>query len=173
MKIAVFLHGTAIMHRSALGCSREERVRQVQQKEPSVRDYASYVPVDQAVPKLRAWSEQGATIVYVSSHKRPEHVEQDKSVLQAFHFPPGEVVFREGGETYQDVAERILPDMLIEDDCESIGGEPQMIFPHLRPELRASMRSIVVKEFEGIDHLPDDLAALRDFKRPDAKENVS
>jgi hypothetical protein len=31
----------------------------------------------------------------------------------------------------------------------------------------------VVKEFAGIDHLPDDLAALCDFQSPDTKENVS
>lgn len=138
-----------------------------------MRDCASYVPVGNAVSKVRAWSKQGATIVYVSSHRWPEHVEQDKSVLQAFHFPPGEVIFREGGETYQDMAERILPDILIEDDCESIGGERQMISPRLRPGLQARMRSIVVKEFEGIDHLPDDLATLRDFQRSNTKENIS
>ncbi|HZS79338.1 MAG TPA: hypothetical protein VFA41_22185 [Ktedonobacteraceae bacterium] len=160
MKIAVFLHGTTIMHRSAIGKSREERVQQVQQKEDSIHDYASYVPIGKAPEKLRTWSKQGVEIIYISSHKRPEHVEQDQTVLNTYHFPHGQVVFREYGETYQDVIERILPDILIEDDCESIGGEQEMMYPHLRPEIQARIRAIIVKEFEGIDHLPDDIGML-------------
>src|SRR5262245_16096173 len=131
MRVGVFLHGTTLMHRSALGQPREERVRQVQQGEPSVRDYASYVPVGNAVHKLRTWNEQGAEIVYLSSHRRPEHVEQDRAVLETYHFPGGQVIFRGAGQTYQDIAESIIPDILIEDDCESIGGQHHMIFPHL------------------------------------------
>jgi GNAT superfamily N-acetyltransferase len=38
-----------------------------------------------------------------------------------------------------------------------------MISPHLKPELRATLTCIVVKEFEGIDHLPDDSADLRTY----------
>jgi hypothetical protein len=160
MKVAVFLHGTTIMHRSALGRAREERVRQVQQGDASVRDFASYVPAGNAASKLHTWSKQGVEIVYLSSHRRPKHVEQDQAVLGTYHFPNGQVVFRGPGETYRDVAERVLPDILIEDDCESIGGQKEMIYPQLRPELQSRITSIVVKEFEGIDHLPDDLAAL-------------
>jgi hypothetical protein len=150
MRVAVFLHGTTIMHRSALGRTREERVEQVQQRETSVRDYASYVPVGNAATKLRTWSKQGTEIIYLSSHKRPEHVEQDRAVLATYHFPHGQVVFRGPGETYQDVAERVLPHVLIEDDCESIGGPPEMISPYLRAELQARIISIVVKEFETV-----------------------
>jgi hypothetical protein len=165
MKVVVFLHGTTLMHRSALGLPREERVQQVQQGETSVRDYGSYVPVGNAATKLRMWSKQGAELVYLSSHRRPEHVQHDRVVLDTYHFPNGQVVFRGPGETYQDVAENVLPDILIEDDCESIGGQPEMISPFLRSELQARITTIVVKEFEGIDHLPDDLAALKRLER--------
>jgi len=58
------------------------------------------------------------------------------------------------------VAERVMPDILIEDDCESIGGESEMIYPHIREDLKQKIKSIVVKEFQGIDHLPDSLTAL-------------
>ena len=51
------------------------------------------------------------------------------------------------GEEYKDVAERVMPDVLIEDDCESIGGEIEMSYPHIKDELRARIRSVVVKEF--------------------------
>jgi hypothetical protein len=160
MKIMVFLHGTVIMHTGAVGCTREERVRQVLDRDPSVYDYADYVPVDNAVNKLQTWRGQGAEIVYLSSHQKAEEVELDKAVLQRHTFPDGPVFFRRRDERYSEVAERILPDVLIEDDCESIGGEKEMTYPQVRPELKTRIKSIVVKEFEGIDHLPDVLSDL-------------
>jgi uncharacterized protein YdhG (YjbR/CyaY superfamily) len=164
MKILAFLHGTMIMHASATGKTRVERVRQVQEREESVRNFASYIPVAHAVEKLETWSQQGAEIVYLSSHKKIAHVQEDLEVLQRCSFPVGQIVFRQPGETYQQVVERVLPDVLIEDDCESIGGETEMISPHLQPELRENMTCIVIKEFEGIDHLPDDIADLRNYQ---------
>jgi len=41
-----------------------------------------------------------------------------------------------------------------------IGGEAEMTYSHIRPELQSKIKSIVVKEFQGIDHLPDSLTAL-------------
>ncbi|HZR44262.1 MAG TPA: hypothetical protein VFB12_29385 [Ktedonobacteraceae bacterium] len=164
MKIVVFLHGTAIMHCGALGHTREERVRQVQTGEPSVCDFASYVPVGKAVSKLRRWREQGAEICYLSSHKNPVYVEQDRAVLNSYHFPTGQIFCRQPGKRYQHVAERVLPDVLIEDDCESIGGIGEMTYPHLKPEVQAKIVSIVVHEFEGLGHLTDDLFALKAYQ---------
>lgn len=164
MRILVFLHGTTIMHRAALGHSRVQRVDQVRQREPSVANYSAYVPVDEAVAKLQRWQHQGADISYLSSHRNPENVARDASVLERFGFPPGELVFRQEGETYADVARRVMPVVLIEDDCESIGGDVEMTYPHLQPEDQARITGIVVREFEGIDHLPDDLVELVDQK---------
>jgi hypothetical protein len=163
MKIMVFLHGTAIMHRSALGQSREARVRQVLDGEESIYDFASYVPVGNAVGKLQTWKDQGAEIAYLSPHQEAEGVEKDKLVLARHGFPAGQVFYRRQGNSYQDVAEKALPDVLIEDDCESIGGEKEMTYPHLRPEIKSRVKSIVVKEFGGLDHLPDELPALLNF----------
>jgi hypothetical protein len=162
MNIIVFLHGTAIMHRNALGRTREERIRQVREQEASVHDYISYVPVGDAVRKLRAWAAQGATIMYLSSHQDPSDLDKDQLVLRTYGFPEGEVFIRQADETYQDIVERILPGILIEDDCESIGGEQEMTYPHINPTLKPRIKSIVVKEFSGIDHLPDDVRALED-----------
>ena len=53
-----------------------------------------------------------------------------------------------------------MPDLLIEDDCKSIGGEAEMIYPHIDPGKKKFIHSIVVREFSGIDHLPDDLDEL-------------
>jgi hypothetical protein len=160
MKIMVFLHGTAIMHRNALGRTRQERVRQVMDGDESVHDFASYIPVGNAVQKLQAWSAQGADLVYLSSHQSPDDVEKDKAVLQTYGFPEGPIFYRHAGETYAYTAESDLPDVLIEDDCESIGGEKQMTYPHIRPQLKAKVKSVAVKEFGGIDHLPDDISEL-------------
>jgi hypothetical protein len=93
-------------------------------------------------------------------HRKPEHVAKDAAVLERFGFPAGEIFFRQPGETYADVARRAAPDVLIEDDCESIGGEREMTYPHLRPEEQARIVGIVVREFEGIDHLPAMLTGL-------------
>ncbi len=165
MKIMIFLHGTAIMHHGGVGHSREVRVRQVLEGEQSVRDFSEYVPVGNSASKLQSWNIQGAEVVYLSSHRKPEDVEKDKSVLRKYPFPDGDIYFRQSQEGYSDVAEKVMPDILIEDDCESIGGEAEMTYPHISAIKRKSIGHIVVKEFEGIDHLPDDLTSLASHAR--------
>ena len=165
LRVAVFLPGPVLMHAGGIGRSRDERVRQVRDgADPSLRAFASYVPIGRAAEKLRTWQRQGAAISYISSHRRPDDVENDWRVLGAHGFPEGPIHYRAARETYAAVAERILPDVLVEDDCESIGGEPEMVSPHVLPEVKAGRTWIVVKEFWGIDHLPDDVAALIRFR---------
>ena len=43
---------------------------------------------------------------------------------------------------------------------ESIGGEAEMTYPCIKPALKVRIKSIIVKEFGGIDHLLDDLSSL-------------
>lgn len=160
MKIMVFLHGAIIMQRAGQGVSRATRVQQVQDREESVYDFASYIPIGGAVRKLRAWQEQGADIVYFTFRGGDSETEVDRAVLSTHGFPAGPLLFRQNGETYADLATRVMPEMLIEDDCESIGGEAQMTSPHLPDKAKAKISCIVVKEFEGIDHLPDNLQEL-------------
>jgi len=157
MKILIFLHGTIIMHKSGIDKSRKERVEQSVRREPSVLDYANYVPVGNSVEKLQNWKKQGFEIIYLSSHEGFEDVQKDKLVLKKFKFPKGEVVYRKNGEKYKDVAERINPDILIEDDCESIGGKDEMTITYINPKIKKRIKSIVVKEFSGIDNLSDNL----------------
>ena len=160
MKIMVFLHGTVLMHRTALGQTREERVRQVIAGDESVQDFASYVPAGDAVRKLQRWQSQNAELVYLSSQQDLADLEKDRTVLRRYGFPDGPVLHRQNEERYADIAARIRPDVFIEDDCESIGGEEEMTYPHIAPELKAIVKSIVVKEFGGIDHLPDNVHDL-------------
>src|SRR3989338_3876728 len=160
MKILIFLHGTLIMHKSAESKTREERVKQVLSSDPSVHDYISYIPVGNAVEKLKSWQTQGAEILYLSSHETAEDVEKDKSVLEKYDFPKGQVYYRQNGESYKDIAEKIIPDVLIEDDCESIGGEKEMTITFVKPEIKQRIKSIIIKEFSGIENLPNNLDDL-------------
>ena len=163
MEILIFLHGTTIMHKSAEGLAREETVKQVTEGDEYLHDYASYIPIGSAVRKLQKWKRQGATICYLSSHKNARDVAEDKFVLKKYAFPAGRIFYRRNREEYKDVVERILPlpDVIVEDDCESIGGEVEMVYPNLKPELKSRIKSIVVKEFGGVDHLPDEISELR------------
>jgi len=81
------------MHKNAEGKTREEIVRQVLNKDESVHDYVSYIPVGNAVDKLKTWQKQGAEIMYLSSHETAEDIEKDKSVLEKYDFPKGLVYY--------------------------------------------------------------------------------
>lgn len=148
------------MHKAGLGKTPAERVRQVEENEPSVHRYDEYIPVGKANEKISKWKKQGAEIIYLSSHRDIKSVEKDKQVLEKFNFPDGQVLFRHLFQSYAKVAEKVMPDVLIEDDCESIGGEVQMTYPHISSDKKKLIKSIVVKEFSGIDSLSDNLDRL-------------
>ena len=163
MIILIFLQGTLLMHKGGINRTRAERVRQVIQDEESVHNFAAYVPVGDAVSKLKTWHEQGAQILYLSSHQNAEDMEKDRAILEKNGFPEGRLFHRQGGQDYGQVAERILPDILIEDDCESIGGGQEITYLQIKPEARLKIKSIIVKEFGGIDHLPNDVNLLASY----------
>ena len=160
MKILVFTEGTILMHPSGEGVSREERVKQVKKEAPGLRGFKNYIPIGRAVDKLKKWQAQGAEIFYLTSRKKEGEVAAIKNVLKKYHFPEGKLLFRCEGEEYKDVAERLVPNILIEDDCESIGGEEEMTYTHIKPDLKDKIKLIEVKEFDGIDHLPNSLASV-------------
>ena len=163
MKILIFTEGTIIMHKNALGHTREEIVKQSEQKEESVHDYKNYIPVGNSVKKLQKWKKDGAEILYLTSRTKPQEIKQIKAVLEKYNFPDGQLLFHKKGEEYKDVAERIVPDILVEDDCESIGGIAEMTITHIQPEIKKKIKSISLKEFGGIDHLPDKISTLIDY----------
>jgi hypothetical protein len=156
----VFLHGTSIMHSAAVGVPRSGRVRQVADEDPSVRDFASYVPTDGAVAKIAAWQRRGAEICYLSSHRTATAAAIDGSVLAGHGFPAGTLYYRAHGESYADVARRWQADVVVEDDCESIGGRTQTTAAWLARSPGRRVPCVVVPEFGGLAHLPDDPAVL-------------
>ena len=161
MKIMIFTQGTILMHKNASGLGREEIVKQVESKESSVKDYASYIPVGNAVNKINSWKKQGVEIIYLTSCKTEKEVEDIKEVLAKYSFPSGQLLKRENNEEYKDVAEKIMPNILIEDDCESIGGINEMTYTHINSGLKSKIKSVPIKEFGGIDHLPNSIEDLK------------
>lgn len=184
MKILVFTEGTILLPKFAEGLSREEVVRlnekEVQERKRlaplyksnydipvdpnSAHDFANYIPHGNSVEKLKRWQSQGVEILYISSREVDFELDAIRNVLAKYDFPSAEnLYYRLPGEEYKDVAERLMPNILIEDDCESIGGEDEMVYPHINPEIREKIKLVVVKEFAGIDHLPDQLQDLLAF----------
>ncbi|MFZ2199993.1 MAG: hypothetical protein WAV40_04350 [Microgenomates group bacterium] len=161
MKILIFTEGTAIMPSISVGVSREERVKQSADNLPEVNDFRTYVPNGRVVEKLEGWKKQGAEIWYLTSRTEEKEVEDVRQVLIENKFPDVDhLLFRHDTQAYKDVAEQLMPDDFIEDDCESIGGELEMTYPHIDPAIRPKIHSIIVKEFAGIDNLPSDIAQL-------------
>lgn len=152
-KIIIFLHGTILMHKSGIGCSREKRVQQSKDREPSIFDYENYVPIGKAAEKVREWQNQGNVIIYLSSHENLKDVWKDKKVLEKFGFPQTEILFRQDGQSYKDIIEKAKPDVLIEDDCESM-DKPELAISEVSPEIKRKIKSVIVKEFAGINDLP-------------------
>ena len=95
-----------------------------------------------------------------------KEIEAIKNVLRRHGFPDSDnLLYRKQGEDYKDIAERLVPDILIEDDCESIGGEKEMTYTHLSNDAKTKTYSVVVKEFGGIDYLPSNLDELKVFNK--------
>ena len=151
------------MHRTAAGRPRAERVRQSRQRDRSVLDFASYVPTEAAVEKVRSWRRHGATVSYLSSHQDAADVDLDHAVLTAHGFPVGTVLSRDPGESYADVSRRAGADIVVEDDCESIGGRSQTIAAGLAAAPGRAVTSVIVPEFGGLAHLPNDPGELASY----------
>ncbi len=162
-RILVFLYGTSIMHRTALGLPRNEIVQQIIDGiDDSISDFASYIPIGNVDKKLTIWQNQGAEILYLSSHSTLQNVKKDEIVLKKYNFPKGPIFYPKEKD-WNYVIEEANPDIIIEDDCESTGGEYQMTYPNLNKEWKAKLGSIVIKEFGGIDNLPDNIIELMNW----------
>jgi hypothetical protein len=121
-------------------------------------------PTGGAVQKLKAWMEDGAVIGYLTAGRKPAYIAKVKVFLRRWGFPHGIVLARREDEEYWDVAEGFMPDIIVEDNCRSIGGEPEMTYPNMSVELRKKTKSIVVEEFEGLKHLPAKVEDLMRFQ---------
>lgn len=143
LTIMVFLEGTVLKPKSWL----------------TLYKHKSYMPIGNAVEIINSWEQQGANIIYCTSRKRKQ-AEEIANILKKYGFTGSFMVVREAKEGYKDIVEMIRPDILIEDDCRSIGGAWQMCITHVKLEIKQSIKSIVIPEFKGIDHLSKDINQL-------------
>lgn len=128
----------------------------------SLYKHKAYIPIGNAVNLIKAWQQQGANIIYCTSRKKRQ-AEDIALLLKRYDFAGSFLVSRESKESYNDIVEKLQPDILIEDDCKSIGGAWQMCKTKVNREIKEKILSIVVSEFKGIDHLPTDLERLKRY----------
>ncbi len=143
-RIMIFTEGTVLKPRSFFGFF----------------DQQSYIPVKNCIDKIRNWEAQGAEIVYLSSRRKKSLMEKTRDKLIDHGFPGTYIHYRSKNEKYRDVVETVRPDVLIEDDCRSLGGAWQTAINKVDKRIKENITSIIVREFKGIDHLPDDPAQL-------------
>ncbi len=160
MKILIFTEGTILMHQCAAGLSRNEILKQLRNRQGNPRDFASYIPIGNSVKKLNNWAKAGVEIIYLTSRRKPAEVEAIRNVLNTHGFPNSRLLFRQGKQAYKDIAEAVMPDVLVEDDCESIGGAAQMTITNVDAAIKRRIKSVVIREYGGIDRLPDKIELL-------------
>lgn len=136
MRVMVFTEGTILYHSAALNQTRETFFQQVKDKHPSIYEFSDYLPIGEAPRKLTGWSKQGHQILYMTSRTKPSEIQDIKYVLTKHHFPEGDLLHRSTHENYAAIVAKNTPDIIIEDDCESIGGAPMMIYSKLDTDLK-------------------------------------
>jgi hypothetical protein len=119
-----------------------------------------YVPINLCYEKISRWSAQGAQIAYLTSRRKPADVAAVGLILRKANLPGSALYYRSKGEEYHHIAEQLVPDVLIEDDCRSIGGKRHWTITYVDPLIKRRIHSIIVREFGGIDDLPDTLSDL-------------
>jgi len=119
-----------------------------------------YVTINLCVEKINRWYKQGARMAYLTSRRKPADVAAIARILTDAGLPGYGLYYRGKGEEYHHIAEQLIPDVLIEDDCRSIGGSRNWTITYVRPDIKRRIHSIVVREFGGIDDLPDTLYGL-------------
>lgn len=114
-----------------------------------------YKPIGNAVKQVNEWKEQGHEI-YLCSYVRAHRYDFIKRIIDFYGMKYTKILCRKKGEQYSEIVERVKPDVLIEDDCKSIGGQKAWCITNVREEMKAGIYSIIVPEFNGIDDVKID-----------------
>lgn len=149
-KVMIFAEGTILKPKSKI----------------SVNNLNTYIPIGDAVDRIKGWQQQGAEIIYCTS-RRGKQAENMAALLLKCKFAGSKLYYREKAQKYKDLVETVHPDVLIEDDCKSIGGSWQMCITYVELEIKNKIKSIIVKEFTGIDHLQHDVQKLCVLNNPE------
>jgi hypothetical protein len=79
-----------------------------------------YVTINLCAEKIRRWYAQGARIAYLTSRRRPDDVTAIAKILTDAGLPGSALYYRGNREEYHHIAENLIPDVLIEDDCAAL-----------------------------------------------------
>lgn len=109
-----------------------------------------YKPIGNAVEIVNSWYGKGYEI-YLCSYVRKTRFRFIKKVMDFYKIKYTEILCRRKGEKYSEIVERLKPDILIEDDCKSIGGLKECCITDVKKEIKVNIQSIIVPEFSGID----------------------
>ncbi len=111
-----------------------------------------YKPIGNAVRIVNTWYGKGYE-VYLCSYVRKNRYNFIKRVVDFYGMSYTEILCRNKGEAYSEIVEQLKPDILIEDDCKSIGGLKACCITGVKEEIKAGIQSIIVPEFSGIDSI--------------------
>lgn len=136
MKIMIFIEGTTFYTKPVLFLFSKH----------------GYKPIGNTVDIINSLHSKGHDI-FLCSYVRKNRYNFIKSVIDFYGIAYTEILCRDKGERYSDIVERVCPDVLIEDDCKSVGGEKNCCINGVREDMRANIKSIIVPEFSGIDNI--------------------
>ncbi len=133
-KIMIFIEGTAFYTKPVLFLFSQY----------------GYAPIGEAKQIINGLYDKGNEI-YLCSYVRKKRYLFIKRVMDFHGIKYTQILCRGKREGYADLVERIRPDILIEDDCKSIGGEKNWCITSVNKALKEHIESIIVEEFAGID----------------------
>ncbi|HKM20969.1 MAG TPA: hypothetical protein VJZ01_02890 [Lachnospiraceae bacterium] len=136
MRIMIFIEGTTFYTRPLLFLFTKH----------------GYKPIGNAVKKVNALYDSGHEI-YLCSYVRKQRSNFIKSIVDFYGMKYTDILCRDKGEKYSDIVEQLKPDILIEDDCKSIGGLKECCITDVKEEIKKDIQSIIVSEFVGIDNI--------------------
>ena len=111
-----------------------------------------YVPISNAIEVIKNWQEQGYEIIYLTSQTGRRAMKMAQH-LDELGFVGSMVGYRQKYQDYTTLIKEELPDILVEDDCKSVGGQTSMCSYNLPDNIKNKIKIIKVKEFGGIDNV--------------------
>jgi hypothetical protein len=126
-------------------------------------NHKHYFQIGNCVDKITKWQNEQWDITYLTSRKSRNEVNETREILIMNNFPGSVLYYRGKREKYKDIAEDLIPSILIGDDCRSIGGKWKKSISYLCNNGKEKIKSVIVKEFKGMDHLPDSINEPFDY----------
>lgn len=136
MRIMIFIEGTTFYTKPLLYLFTEY----------------GYEPIGNAINIVNSWYDKGYE-VYLCSYVRKKRYKFIKTIVDFYGMKYTKILCRNKREQYSSIVERIKPDILIEDDCKSIGGLKKCCITNVKEEIKENIQSIIVPEYKGIDSI--------------------